>query len=233
MPRSPVSGCRAAAASTLSSRGMVRGSAALLAFALVCGPAPLHSDGFPPPASDVDPREIGSQGTDGAVPSWVEPGKAGPLGCAGFQVARAAVVEQRAGASLAGPAPAASEGIAAVRVRPDPRGRVTLPGALDRHAVTFVLDPDLDVLVLGGAEAERLGIDYRSGPVVVVQRPTGRVFGHRVTLRRVRLAGFERFDVQAVVLPGDSSRMVTFGPGALDGVEMRFDNGVLVIEARR
>lgn len=138
----------------------------------------------------------------------------------------------RSSGTVAGEPSVAGEHVS-VRVLPDASGHFTLAGALNQHAVTFLLEPSLEALVLGAAEADRLGIDYRGGALQVLQTPMGTRFGHRVTLHRIRVAGIERFGVDAVVLPGDASRMLRLGGTALPGLRMHRDGVALILEAAR
>lgn len=131
--------------------------------------------------------------------------------------------------------PAAFEAAPAeLRIHPDASGELTVSGSVRGHAVRFRIDTAMALTLLSGDDARRFGIAAEQGPLTTVQTPTGRVFGHRVTLARVQVGGIALNEVEAVVLPGDSPRLPVLGRSFLDRLHLRQDGQVLVLrEARR
>ncbi|MGM0678128.1 MAG: retropepsin-like aspartic protease family protein, partial [Pseudomonadota bacterium] len=121
---------------------------------------------------------------------------------------------------------------ASARIYPNSRGALTTAGAVNGHALTFLVDTGASAVVLNASEARRLGVDYARGTLTPVQTASGTEFAYRVTLDRVRVGGIEQRNVPALVLQGREPPMALLGMSFLGRVEMRNEGSALVLEGR-
>ena len=118
------------------------------------------------------------------------------------------------------------------RVYPNSRGALTTAGAVNGHALTFLVDTGASAVVLNAVEARRLGVNYARGTLTPVQTASGTEFAYRVTLDRVRVGGIEQRNVPALVLQGREPPMALLGMSFLGRVDMRNEGSALVLEGR-
>ena len=85
---------------------------------------------------------------------------------------------------------------------------------------------------MGQADADRMGIDYRSSPRRgFVDTANGRVPAYGVTLTSVRVGDVEVANVEATVLPA-SMPHVLLGNSFLTRFQMKRENDVMRLEKR-
>lgn len=112
-----------------------------------------------------------------------------------------------------------------------PGGHFVTQGSINGRPVNFMVDTGATLIALGQAEADRLGIAWRSGEPGMVQTANGSAAAYRVTLARVRVGEVEINQVQAVVVP-QSMPMVLLGNSFLSRFRMQRDTDVLRLQAR-
>lgn len=83
----------------------------------------------------------------------------------------------------------------------DSRGHFLSVGSINGKSVQFLVDTGATHVVLGQADAQRLGLKTDGGQRVGMQTANGTVVGHQLKLQRVRLGDVEVNEVTAVVLP--------------------------------
>jgi len=91
----------------------------------------------------------------------------------------------------------------------------TVPGQVMHKATRKV--------VLSGADAARLGLDWRRGPRGNMQTANGATTGYFVKLDRVRVGGIELRNIDAVVVEQGLGSFGLLGMSFLNRVEMRRD----------
>ncbi len=111
-------------------------------------------------------------------------------------------------------------------------GHFTSAGAINGRPVQFMVDTGATVVALSQAEAERIGLDWRSAPRAITQTANGAVPVHRVSLSAVRVGEVEVANVEAIVMPAQMP-YVLLGNSFLGRFQMRRDNDVLRLERRR
>jgi aspartyl protease family protein len=112
-----------------------------------------------------------------------------------------------------------------------PGGHFTAGGAINGHAVSFLVDTGATLVSLGQDQAERLGIDLSLARPAVTQTANGPVPVQLVTLNTVRVGGLELSNVGAAVLPMPMP-VVLLGNSFLARLQMRRDNDVMRLERR-
>lgn len=117
----------------------------------------------------------------------------------------------------------ASDSRQSVTLAADPRGHFFADATVNDQPVRFVVDTGASVVVLSGADAARLGLDWRKGPRGNMQTANGATTGYFVKLDRVRVGGIELRNIDAVVVEQGLGSFGLLGMSFLNRVEMRRD----------
>jgi aspartyl protease family protein len=104
-------------------------------------------------------------------------------------------------------------------------------GQINGKSVSFMVDTGATKVSMGQAEAERLGVDYKSGTRGVAETANGRVPVYAVTLNSVRVGDVEVANVEALVLPA-AMPQVLLGNSFLTRFSMKRENEVMRLEKR-
>lgn len=177
---------------------------------------------------------------DGAAPKTVAPGETFKgvkvLSTAGDQ----AVVEidgkrqtlrvGEAPASVGGKGGAPARGTRIV-LTAESGGHFMSQGAINGQAVRFMVDTGATQVSMGAAEAERIGLKYKSGQLGYVNTANGNVTVWRVKFASVQVGDVEIYDVDGVVVP-TSMPFVLLGNSFLARFQMKRDNDQMVLERR-
>lgn len=110
-------------------------------------------------------------------------------------------------------------------------GHFMSAGAINGRATQFMVDTGATVVALSQSEADKLGIQYRTGRPVFTQTANGVAEAHAVQLATVRLGNVEVRNVDAIVLPG-SMPHVLLGNSFLSRFQMRRDNDLMTLDLR-
>jgi len=112
-----------------------------------------------------------------------------------------------------------------------PGGHFITSGQINGKPVRFMVDTGATVIAMGRQEAERLGIDWKTGQRGVSHTAAGVVQAHGVSLTSVRIGDVEVFGVNAMVLPAEMP-FVLLGNSFLSRFSMRRDSNVMKLEKR-
>jgi aspartyl protease family protein len=104
-------------------------------------------------------------------------------------------------------------------------------GQINGKSVSFMVDTGATKVSMGQAEAERLGVDYKSGTRGLADTANGRVPVYAVTLNSVRVGEVEVANVEALVLPA-AMPQVLLGNSFLTRFSMKRENEVMRLEKR-
>jgi aspartyl protease family protein len=104
-------------------------------------------------------------------------------------------------------------------------------GAINGHAVSFMVDTGATTVAMSVSDADRLGIAYRKGQLARSSTANGVVAAYMVKLASVRIGDVEVYDVDAAVLPV-SMPHVLLGNSFLTRFQMTRMNNQLVLERR-
>ncbi|WBY03102.1 TIGR02281 family clan AA aspartic protease [Ramlibacter tataouinensis] len=110
-------------------------------------------------------------------------------------------------------------------------GHFLSEGRINGRAAYFMVDTGATSIGLGAAEAERLGIDYKSGQPVRMGTANGVALGWRVMLASVRIREVEVRDVEAVV-GQQPMPYILLGNSFLNRFQMKRENDQMVLERR-
>lgn len=177
---------------------------------------------------------------DGAVPKAVAPGDSHKgvkvVSTAGDQAVvdiggkrhTLRVGEAPASVGGGGGAPAGGERIV---LTAGSGGHFLTEGSINGRAAYFMVDTGATSVSIGAAEAERMGIDYKTGQPVRLSTANGMSSGWRVMLATVRIREVEVRNVEAVVSP-QPMPYVLLGNSFLTRFQMRRENDLMVLERR-
>jgi aspartyl protease family protein len=112
-----------------------------------------------------------------------------------------------------------------------PGGHFITSGQINGKPVQFMVDTGATVVAMGRGEAERLGIDWKTGQRSVSHTAGGMVQSHGVSLTSVRIGDVEIFGVNAMILPAEMP-FVLLGNSFLSRFSMRRDANVMKLEKR-
>jgi len=135
-----------------------------------------------------------------------------------------------------GDAPASVGSVGAVRgnrivLTAGSGGHFTTAGTINGQAVQFLVDTGATSIALSLTEAERIGLNYKSGQPAWGSTANGTVALWRVKLGSVRIGDVEIYDVDASVLPAGMP-YVLLGNSFLSRFQMKRDNDQMVLELR-
>jgi aspartyl protease family protein len=135
----------------------------------------------------------------------------------------------------AGPVKASDDGSArssnAIVLMAGAGGHFQTVGQINGKATAFVVDTGATKVSMGQSEAERLGVDYKSGVRGLADTANGRVPVYAVTLNSVRVGDVEVANVEALVLPANLPN-VLLGNSFLTRFQMKRENEVMRLEKR-
>lgn len=110
-------------------------------------------------------------------------------------------------------------------------GHFTTPGSINGKPVNFLVDTGATSIAIGSIEADRIGLNYKSGPMGQSSTANGMVAFWRIKLSSVRIGDVEVYDVDAAVLNA-SMPYVLLGNTFLTRFQMKRENDQLVLERR-
>jgi aspartyl protease family protein len=118
-----------------------------------------------------------------------------------------------------------------VALTADARGHFVTLGSINNRPVQFMVDTGASMLSLSQAEADRLGLDYKSGSPVSMTTANGTARGWQFKVQSVRLGDVVVYNVDAVVTPAPMPTAL-LGNSFLSRFDMR-RNGDQMLLVRR
>ncbi len=112
-----------------------------------------------------------------------------------------------------------------------PGGHFVSGGQINGKQVQFLVDTGATSIALGKAEADRIGLDYKSGERGYANTANGQVLVYRTLLNTVRLGDVTVHNVEAVVGP-EGMPYVLLGNSFLTRFQMKRENDILTLERR-
>jgi len=104
-------------------------------------------------------------------------------------------------------------------------------GQINGKTAAFLVDTGATKVSMGQAEADRLGVDYKSGTRGLAETANGRVPVYAVMLNSVRVGDVQVANVEALVLPS-SMPHILLGNSFLTRFQMKRENEVMRLEKR-
>lgn len=110
-------------------------------------------------------------------------------------------------------------------------GHFMTSGQVNGKAAQFMVDTGATSIAMGALDAERAGINFKSGQPVSMATANGVTQGYRIKLNSVRIGDVEVFDVDAVVTPNAMPFML-LGNSFLTRFQMTRDNDQMTLTRR-
>lgn len=110
-------------------------------------------------------------------------------------------------------------------------GHFVTAGQINGRAVQFMVDTGATSIAMSASDAERIGLDYKTGQPVRVSTANGISNGYRVKLSSVRISDVEVYEVDAVVTPQGMPYML-LGNSFLSRFQMKRENSVMTLDKR-
>ena len=110
-------------------------------------------------------------------------------------------------------------------------GHFMTPGQVNGKAAHFMVDTGATSIAMGALDAERAGINFKSGQPVNMATANGVTQGYRIKLNSVRIGDVEVFDVEAVVTPNAMPFML-LGNSFLTRFQMTRENDQMTLTRR-
>ncbi len=110
-------------------------------------------------------------------------------------------------------------------------GHFMTAGQINGKTVQFMVDTGATSISMTAADAERIGVEYKSGAPVQLSTANGVIPGWRTTLSSVRVGDVEVFNVSAVVAARDMPFML-LGNSFLTRFQMLRENEQMILVRR-
>ena len=133
--------------------------------------------------------------------------------------------------SQLGPAGEAASAGSVIVLPVGPGGHFTTEGRINGKTVQFMVDTGATGVALSQAEANRIGLDWKSGQRALSQTANGTVPVHLLTLSSVKIGAVEVANVRASVVPAEMP-MILLGNSFLDRFVMRRDGDLMRLEKK-
>ena len=104
-------------------------------------------------------------------------------------------------------------------------------GAINGQSVRFMVDTGATSVSIGVPEAERIGLNYKTGALDRSSTANGVVTSWKMKLSSVRVGDVEIYDVDASVIPA-ALPFVLLGNSFLGRFQMKRENDQMVLERR-
>ncbi len=109
-------------------------------------------------------------------------------------------------------------------------GHFMANGTINGKAIQFMVDTGATAVSIGMADAQRMGIDYKTGAPIRINTANGVTQGWLIKLNSVRVGEVEIFDVDAVV--GQNMPFALLGNSFLSRFTMNRSSDMMVLERR-
>ncbi len=119
-----------------------------------------------------------------------------------------------------------------VRIASKSGGHYWVAGLINGFSVDFVVDTGATTLSMNASTAKRLGIDYSNGQLAQLSTANGLSEARVIRLDKVSVGEITKYNVLTTVTLSDALPVVLLGNSFLSGVNMRTEDGVLILESR-
>lgn len=120
---------------------------------------------------------------------------------------------------------------ASVSLTADVRGHFMAGGSLNSYPVSFLVDTGATSIAISGAEARRMGLDYKAGRGSAVNTAAGVIPAWRVTFNTVKIGGITLNQVEGIVVESGLNTPL-LGMSFLNRMEMKRDGQTMTLTQR-
>lgn len=119
-----------------------------------------------------------------------------------------------------------------VRISAQDNGHFFGQARINGVLLGFMVDTGASAVVMNSKDARRVGLDYKKGRLTQVSTAQGRTNAYFIILASVNVGGITKLNVDALVLEGAFPEEILLGNSFLQHVNLKVDNGVLVLETK-
>ena len=119
-----------------------------------------------------------------------------------------------------------------IRIASGQNGHYRTPGRINNRPVSFMVDTGASFVAMNDHQAQSLGLQFRRGQVMDVGTANGTTRGYKVMLYNVSVGEVTVNNVEAVVIEGFNQNDILLGNSYLSRIDMRVDQGVLVLQTK-
>lgn len=106
------------------------------------------------------------------------------------------------------------------------------PGHINGRLVSFMVDTGATSIAMSYIEADRLGINWRSGERFIASTAGGDTPSYAITLKSVSVGDITLTNVRAAVIVAETGTEILLGNTFLSQTEMREENNTLVLRKK-
>ena len=118
-----------------------------------------------------------------------------------------------------------------VTLSADSRGHFITQGSINNRPVQFMVDTGASVVAIGQGEADRLGLNYKSGRQVMMNTANGAAPGWLFKINTLRVGDVVAYEVDTVVTPA-AMPAILLGNSFLNRFNMRRDGDQMMLIKR-
>jgi aspartyl protease family protein len=110
-------------------------------------------------------------------------------------------------------------------------GHFLTSGSINGRTVQFVVDTGATYVSMSASEADRIGVDYKSGRRGMMNTANGQTPAYLTSLNAVRVGDVQVYNVDAVVTPAHMD-VILLGNSFLTRFQMKRENDKMTLERR-
>lgn len=118
------------------------------------------------------------------------------------------------------------------RIIKDSSGHFRSSGQINGQSINFLVDTGATSISLSEAQAQKLGLSYKSAKTGQVQTAAGVVKGYAITLSEVSLGGLSLRNVPATVIEGNAGSEALLGMSFLKNLEIHQESNLMLLKQK-
>lgn len=126
----------------------------------------------------------------------------------------------------------ANSGRASVTLTVNSRGAFVSLGSINGHPISFTIDTGATLVVISSAQADQMGVSWRSAPVAMASTANGPVPFHFVKLDQVKIGDIVLTNVDGAVQENGLGTGALLGQSFLNRTEMQRSGSEMVLTKR-
>ena len=122
--------------------------------------------------------------------------------------------------------------IAEARIASQLNGHYFTPGRINNQSVDFLVDTGATSISINSKTADKLGLEYNKSKAVGVQTAQGTTNAYPVVLNSATVGNVTLNNIEALVLEGDYPTAILLGNSFLSRVDLKVEQGVMVLQSK-
>jgi aspartyl protease family protein len=122
--------------------------------------------------------------------------------------------------------------IAEARIASQVNGHYFTPGRINNQNVEFLVDTGATSIAINSTMADKLGLEYNKDKSVGVQTAQGSTKAYPVVLNSATVGNVTLNNIEALVLEGEYPSAILLGNSFLSRVDLKVEQGVMVLQSK-